>query len=230
MAVPPEPPSTPAAGRPSGPGGRERLILLGVAVLLSGLLLWLRGGLHSQAPLEQLARRSPELAVALASGRPTVAEFYADWCESCRAMAPAMAAVEARHRGALNVVMLNVDNPRWLPEIERYAVNGIPQLEFFSAAGRNVGRAIGARSPAELDQLTAALLANRPLPALAGVGALSDLGSANATGSANAAGEANTAGGASGGGSARDGDGRGRPTATPRAVPAATMAGPRSHG
>ena len=203
-----------------------------MAALLSGLLLWLRGGLHPQAPLEQLARRSPELAVALASGRPTVAEFYADWCESCRAMAPAMAAVEARHRGALNVVMLNVDNPRWLPEIERYAVNGIPQLEFFSADGRNVGRAIGARSAAELEQLSTALLTDAPLPALAGVGALSDLGS----GAGNGSGDGSTGDGSTRVSGARfSSDAGGGPAAggasrllTER--PAATMAGPRSHG
>jgi hypothetical protein len=90
-------------------------------------------------------------------------------------MAPAMETLERQHHGALDVVLLNVDNPRWQPQLERYAVNGIPQLEFFNANGEAVGRAIGARRPEELQSLTSALLADQPLPVLAGVGASSDL-------------------------------------------------------
>lgn len=151
------------------------MALAAVAAVLALLLVALRGGLHPEAPLEQLARRSPDPAVALADGRPTVVEFYADWCEACRAMAPAMEALERRLHGQLDVVLLNVDNPRWQPQVEQYAVNGIPQLELFDAAGLDVGRALGARSAAELDALTTALLEGVPLPRLAGVGAISSL-------------------------------------------------------
>ncbi|MCX5937867.1 MAG: thioredoxin domain-containing protein [Cyanobium sp. LacPavin_0920_WC12_MAG_62_9] len=115
-------------------GAKERLLLVLLAAVLAGAVLWFRGGLHPAAPLERLARQSPDLQVALANGRPTVVEFYADWCEACRTMAPAMEAMEQEHRGQLDVVLLNVDNPRWQPEMDRYAVNGIPQLELFNAA------------------------------------------------------------------------------------------------
>ena len=156
-------------------GRRERMLLAAVAAALALLLFLVRGGLHPAAPLEQLARQSLDLPVALGDGRPTLVEFYADWCEACRAMAPAMASVEQEHHGALDVVLLNVDNPRWQPEIDRYAVNGIPQLELFNAAGDPVGRSLGARSRPELEALTAALLAETPLPQLAGVGSVSSL-------------------------------------------------------
>lgn len=162
----------PAAG---SLGRRERMVLAAVAALLALLLFWLRGGLHPAAPLERLARQSPDLTTALADGRPTLVEFYADWCEACRAMAPAMEAIEQRRRGELDVVLLNVDNPRWQPELERYAVNGIPQLELFDASGRSVGRSIGARRPGELEALTSALVEGRDLPQLVGVGATSSL-------------------------------------------------------
>ncbi|MEX1317841.1 MAG: thioredoxin domain-containing protein [Synechococcaceae cyanobacterium] len=159
----------------AGPGRRERLALLAIAGLLALLVVWLRGGMPSQAPLEALARRSPALSEALADGTPTLVEFYADWCEACRSMAPAMDAIERDRRGALDVVLLNVDNPRWQPELERYMVNGIPHLELFDAGGANVGHSIGARSAPELQALTAALLSGDPLPELAGVGAVSRL-------------------------------------------------------
>ena len=170
--------STPDSGASSGTGaigGRERLILAAIALVLAAALLWLRGGLHPQAPLEKLARQSLDLPVALANGRPTLVEFYADWCEACRAMAPAMEQLEQRQRGQLDVVLLNVDNPRWQPEIERYEVNGIPQLELFNASGQAIGRALGARSRPELEALTTALIAETPLPQLAGMASQSSL-------------------------------------------------------
>ena len=160
---------------PSSLGRTERMVLAAVAAVLVVLMVWLRGGLHPEAPLERLARQSPELTVALADGRPTLVEFYADWCEACRSMAPAMERIERQQRGRMDVVLLNVDNPRWQPQLERYDVNGIPQLEFFDAAGDSVGRSIGARSGAELDALSNALVDGTPLPQLAGLGAVSSL-------------------------------------------------------
>jgi len=186
--VPPGEPATAASlapgPSPGGLGRRERMVLAAVAALLAVLLFWVRGGLHPEAPLERLARQSPDLTTALTNGRPTLVEFYADWCEACRAMAPAMEAIEQRRRGALDVVLLNVDNPRWQPELDRYAVNGIPQLELFDAAGRSVGRSIGARRPEELEALTTALVEGTALPELVGVGATSSL--SDASGSASA--------------------------------------------
>ncbi|MCP9800444.1 thioredoxin domain-containing protein [Synechococcus sp. RedBA-s] len=172
----------PAADASSPLGRRERMLLAAIAAVLALLLFGLRGGLQPQAPLEQLARRSPELPLALASGKPTVVEFYADWCEACRSMAPAMAALEGQHRGELNVVLLNVDNPRWSPEIDRYAVNGIPQLELFDRSGKAIGRSLGARSRPELASIMAALIEATPLPLLAGVGNLSPLSGGEAQG------------------------------------------------
>lgn len=164
-----ESPATSPLGRP------ERLLLAAVAVVLSLVLVVLRGGLHPGAPLERLARQSLDLPVALSDGRPTLVEFYADWCEACRSMAPAMEALEKQQRGQLDVVLLNVDNPRWQPELDRFAVNGIPQLELFNSRGDDIGRALGARSAAELASLSSALIADAPLPVLPGVGDLSDL-------------------------------------------------------
>ncbi|APD49447.1 redoxin domain-containing protein [Synechococcus sp. CS-602] len=156
-------------------GRRERVLLAAIAAALGLLLFQLRGGLHPQAPLEQMARRSLELPVALANGRPTILEFYADWCEVCRTMAPAMEAIETEHRGAVDLVLLNVDNPRWSPEIERYGVNGIPQLEFFDKDGQVVGRSLGGRSQLELETIATALIDGTPLPDLAGIGTVSRL-------------------------------------------------------
>lgn len=172
MSAPaPDPTTSPSALL----GRSQRLLLAGLAALLALALFALRGGLQPAAPLEKLARQSLDLPVALSDGRPTLVEFYADWCEACQAMAPAMETIEQQHHGELDVVLLNVDNPRWQPEIDRYAVNGIPQLELFNAGGDAVGRALGARSRPELEALSTALIAQTPLPQLAGVANFSSL-------------------------------------------------------
>jgi thiol:disulfide interchange protein len=156
-------------------GRRARLLLAALSAVLALALFTLRGGLQPAAPLEKLARQSLDLSVALGDGRPTLVEFYANWCEACQAMAPAMETIEQQQHGKLDVVLLNVDNPRWQPEIERYEVNGIPQLELFNASGQAIGRSLGARSRPELEALTTALIADTPLPQLAGMASQSSL-------------------------------------------------------
>ena len=59
-------------------------------------------------------------------------------------------------------------------------MNGIPQLEFFASNGEPVGRAVGARTPAQLQAIGEALVAGRPLPQLAGAGLTSRLETAAA--------------------------------------------------
>lgn len=160
-----DPSPSPATGATASLGRREQILLALIAALLAVVVFVFQGGLRREAPLERLARLSLDLPVALSDGRPTLVEFYADWCEACRSMAPAMEAIEDHHHGELDVVLLNVDNPRWQGEVERYEVNGIPQLELFDRDGQPIGRSLGARSRGELDALTGALIAQTPCPA-----------------------------------------------------------------
>ena len=156
-------------------GTAQRWVLVLVAVALAIGLVMLRGGIQSESPMEQLARRSLDPQTALSNGRPTLIEFYADWCQVCREMAPAMLELEQSSRERLDVVLVNVDNPRWQDLVDRYDVNGIPQLNLFNAEGEPKGRSLGLRSSEELQILSAALLENEPLPALPGVGSISRL-------------------------------------------------------
>ncbi len=156
-------------------GTGQKLVLLLVALGLAAGLLLLRGGLNPEAPLDALARRSLQPEVALSNGRPTMIEFYADWCSACREMAPTMLTVEQRTEKKLNIVLVNVDNPRWQDLIDRYDVNGIPQLNLFNAEGELLGRSLGVRTSEQLNQLTDALINNQPLPKFAGMGTVSEL-------------------------------------------------------
>tara|TARA_B100000073_G_scaffold348096_1_gene365028 strand:- start:8094 stop:8645 length:552 start_codon:yes stop_codon:yes gene_type:complete len=166
-------PVEPLLGKP------QRVVLLLMAVALAAALLVLRGGVDSRSPMEQLARRSLDPDQALQNGRPTIVEFYADWCQACREMAPAMLSLEQSTGNKLDIVLVNVDNPRWGDLVDEYDVNGIPQLNFFAADGQPRGRSIGVRQPDELNALGNALITGTPLPQLAGVGMISAVNEAN---------------------------------------------------
>jgi len=58
--------------------------------------------------LDQLAKNSLLPEQALTNGRPTVLEFYADWCEACKQMAPDMFEAEKISSNQIDIVLLNV--------------------------------------------------------------------------------------------------------------------------
>lgn len=60
----------------------------------------------------------------LNSERPTLVDFYADWCGPCRAMQPVVDELANDVQGHANVVKVNVDES---PELAgRYGVQSIP--------------------------------------------------------------------------------------------------------
>ena len=76
-------------------------------------------------------------------------------------MAKDMSELKEQYADKLNFVMLNVDNSKWLPELLRYRVDGIPYFVFLSKTGEAIAQTIGElpRSvmAANLDALVAGL-------------------------------------------------------------------------
>jgi len=52
----------------------------------------------TEASLKDLAANSVPYEEALSNGKPTVVEFYADWCEVCRELAPDIYQVEQQYK------------------------------------------------------------------------------------------------------------------------------------
>ncbi|KAL6636858.1 hypothetical protein ACP70R_024430 [Stipagrostis hirtigluma subsp. patula] len=96
-----------------------------------------------QPSLKDLAANAVPYEEALSNGKPTVVEFYADWCEVCRELAPDIYKVEQQYKDRVNFVMLNVDNTKWEQELDEFGVEGIPHFAFLDKEGNEEGNVVG---------------------------------------------------------------------------------------
>ena len=145
----------------------QKILLICLSLFLVISLFFFRNGFQSTAMLNQLAKQSLLPEKALSNGRPTIYEFYADWCEACKEMVPDMVEIKNKNLNKVNVVLLNVDNDRWIDLINKYEVNGIPQLTLFDSDGMYKGSLLGVRKYNELNDIFFALTNNLELPSFA---------------------------------------------------------------
>lgn len=131
---------------------RRGMILLAVGVTM----LWAIAGvpnpgmaLPGPSPLSGLmalkatASESTPYVVATENHKPTLIEFYADWCTTCQAMAPTLRSIHEHFGETVNIVMLNIDRPEWQSQVQRFGVSGVPHLVLLSAEQTVVDTFIG---------------------------------------------------------------------------------------
>tara|TARA_Y100001968_G_C19283584_1_gene680493 strand:+ start:393 stop:974 length:582 start_codon:yes stop_codon:yes gene_type:complete len=153
----------------------QKIFLVFLSIILVCSLFFLRNGFKANLMLDQLSKDSLLPDQALLNGRPTVFEFYADWCEACKEMAPDMVNVKKQYASEVDLVLINVDNQRWLDLIEEYDVNGIPKLTFFDNKGQFKGFSLGIKNYTELNKIFIALIHNSELPSFTKITNSSDL-------------------------------------------------------
>jgi len=85
----------------------------------------------------------------LGSGRPTVADFGAGWCEACKLMDPVLKVAAVRYEGIVNILF--VDTDEYGPLAKQHRVSAIPTQIFFDTRGKEVGRHIGYYPIEDLD-------------------------------------------------------------------------------
>lgn len=132
---------------------------IALASTVSAVGLFLSSRLDFGVSLKDLSTSAIPFEEALSNGKPTVVEFYADWCEVCRELAPDVYKVEQQYKDKVNFVMLNVDNTKWEQELDEFGVEGIPHFAFLDGKGNEEGNVVG-RLPRQYLLENVAALAN----------------------------------------------------------------------
>ena len=119
------------------------IIALFFAVIIVALVLFKNLLFESTYLLKSFGELSIEPEIAFTNNKPTFLEFYAEWCEVCKEMAPKVSALKNEYEKDINFVFLNVDNKKWDNYIRKFDVNGIPQVNFFDRKGNLISTYIG---------------------------------------------------------------------------------------
>lgn len=147
----------------SSPTLRNLLVAIAAILLTTALFLGFQTQ-RSSTSLDAVAAAAIPIDQALANEKPTTIEFYADWCSSCQSMAADNLSLEQEYSDRMNFVMLNVDNTKWLPEITKYRVDGIPRFIFLDSQNQLIGDTTGAIPREIMAANIEAAIANQPLP------------------------------------------------------------------
>jgi len=92
----------------------------------------------------------------LASEKPVLLDFWAEWCGPCKMIAPILDTIATEYKDKLRVVKLNIDeNPKTPP---KFNIRGIPTLLLFRN-GTVAAQQVGAVSKAQLESFLEANLA-----------------------------------------------------------------------
>ena len=86
----------------------------------------------------------------LKSDVPVLVDFWAPWCQPCRAIAPSVEALAAQYAGKVKVGKMNVDDHPITPQ--RYNIRGIPTLLLFRG-GEVVDQVVGGVPKSKIEDM-----------------------------------------------------------------------------
>lgn len=121
---------------------RQKILLL-VAVAALNLI----GGCHADTPV------SPGIQLienARKSEQPTIVEFGANSCTTCRNMKPVLNATAMQLQGRAHVVVIDLNQD--YAAATQYNIRMMPTQVFFAADGKETGRHPGGMTQAEIVQ------------------------------------------------------------------------------
>jgi len=121
----------------------KAILILIIAFVIVSLFLFRDVFFQSNYLLKSFGELSVDPQVAFKNNKPTFLEFYAEWCEVCKEMAPKISVLKKEYEKDINFVFLNVDNQKWDNYIRKFNVNGIPQVNIFDKQGNLISTFIG---------------------------------------------------------------------------------------
>lgn len=91
----------------------------------------------------------------IASGKPVVIDFWAEWCGPCRMISPIIEELAAEYEGRVEIGKYNVDEENDLTA--EFGIRNIPTILFFKN-GELADKKVGAAQKSELVAKIEALL------------------------------------------------------------------------
>ena len=119
------------------------ILALFITLVVISLVLFRNIFLESTYLLKSFGELSVDPEIAFKNNKPTFLEFYAEWCEVCKEMAPKVSALKEEYEKDINFVFLNVDNQKWHNYIQKFNVNGIPQVNLIDGKGNLLSTFVG---------------------------------------------------------------------------------------
>ena len=133
------------------------ILVLLIAIIIIFSVLFRNLFFQSTYLLKSFGELSVEPEIAFKNNKPTFLEFYAEWCEVCKEMAPKVYALKEEYEKDVNFVFLNVDNQKWDNYIRKFNVNGIPQVNLFDEKGNLMSTFIGKQNDITIEESLANL-------------------------------------------------------------------------
>ena len=121
----------------------KAILVLLLTIVFISLVLFRNLFFQSTYLLKSFGELSVDPEIAFKNNKPTFLEFYAEWCEVCKEMAPKVSTLKKEFENDINFVFLNVDNQKWDNYIRKFKVNGIPQVNLFDGKGNLISTFIG---------------------------------------------------------------------------------------
>lgn len=125
-----------------GPAALAGLFALVLAVpghAQSGGVSLALGTAGPDAALEDLAGNAVNLLDYVDTGKPTVLEFWATWCEQCEALQPQLDRIQAMHGGDVNIVAVAVGVSQSVRRVNRHLEDHDPGYPYlYDARGAAV--------------------------------------------------------------------------------------------
>ena len=135
----------------------KAIFVLLIAIVFVSLVLLRNLLFQSTYLLKTFGELSVDPQIAFENNKPTFLEFYAEWCEVCREMAPTVSALKEEYKKDINFIFLNVDNQKWENYIRKFEVNGIPQVNLFDREGNLKSTFIGKQEEATIRESLASI-------------------------------------------------------------------------
>ncbi len=121
----------------------KAILALSITLVIISLIFFRNLFFQSTFLLKSFGELSVDPEIAFQNNKPTFIEFYAEWCEVCKEMAPKVSAIKDEYEKDINFVFLNVDNQKWNSYIRKFEVNGIPQVNLLDKNSNLISTFIG---------------------------------------------------------------------------------------